>query len=129
MTDITGIVLPRDVARHLAAFAINELLTADEGCCPKCCGPCWSLKKLIDEGKLDQVVKSDDTGDYYDWQDADTGKVRVEKIVAQWELGKKHLGCEDMHEGGEVVGLEDVPTPPRPVCMIPDCGCNGYAHA
>lgn len=120
MTDITGIVLPKEAVRHLVSFAINELLSSDEHCCKECCGPCSALQQLIDEGLLEKAVWPPTPEDAYDWFDLEAGKVNVGLITARWSS----VGCICQEEDEED---EAAPTA-RAVCMIPDCGCSGYAH-
>lgn len=66
-----------------------------------CCGPCFGLKKLMDEGRLDEVVKPPTPGDAYDWQDRETGKVHVEQLTEAWDRGARLNNCVGDHEETE----------------------------
>lgn len=90
-------MMPDDAARHLVSFAVNMLLAEEDGCCPKCCGPCYALVELREAGLLDEVAMPPTPGDAYDWFDVGAGKVRVELLEAAWVRGEG-LVCHGLHD-------------------------------
>jgi hypothetical protein len=74
----------------LVIHAINGLYQDDqeEGCCPKCCGPCLALKLLLDDGQLDDAVRIHADG--YDWWDERVGMVKRSLFDNGWRMTACH---------------------------------------
>lgn len=80
----------RDAVAWLAVHALNELYIADqeEGCCPKCCGPCRALDLMREDGSLDWLVRKQ--GDGNDWWDPDRRMVDPKLFGRAWRRTDCH---------------------------------------
>lgn len=97
----------------LAAFAINMVMDErnDEnmGCCPLCCAPCVSLKRLQEIGapvgnwvNLASGQEWGDTDGLYSWQ-LPNGDVNWDMVTERWDMVDCHEGMED----GDQLGAAD----------------------
>lgn len=93
------VTLPAEEAGQLARFALDMLFMGDqeEGCCPRCCAPCWALQQLLDAGRLDALIapiaKADGwTDDKIAWWDG--RQVRRDFLARAWRM-------TECHEGGD----------------------------
>ena len=81
-----GLAVAQMVAGH-----INILLSQEEGCCPKCCGPCAALAYFRNDEMADEALsvwlEAWDLN--WDWCTQD-GHVRWADIEAKWTMEECH---------------------------------------
>ncbi|WP_431881695.1 hypothetical protein [Micromonospora chalcea] len=89
------------VERDVIAMLIDAELThlwlteRDEGCCPECCAPCAALKRLLELGQLDDLIRS--RAGRNDWWDADNDQVDRVWLAAAWR--RTDCGGQHQNEG------------------------------
>ncbi len=73
--------------------ATPEQLADHQGCCPQCCGPCGTIRELLDAGELDIWARGDwDLVHTAAWFDPDQRIVRRDWLTAAW-ANADDLGC------------------------------------
>ncbi|MEV2239594.1 hypothetical protein [Micromonospora sp. NPDC049891] len=88
-----AVTMPADVAMFLTAGHLNHLHAAgqDLGCCPVCCGPCLALKKLLDAGQLDDIVREYASwGGGWECWDEQAGQVDRVWLAGAWRMTDCH---------------------------------------
>jgi hypothetical protein len=75
------------VAGHLDILHGKE---QDVGCCPRCCGPCSALKRLLDEGQLDQIVWAYGVQRRVEWWDEKAARVDRDWLASAWRMTACH---------------------------------------
>lgn len=68
-----------------------------DGCCARCCGPCGTLKRLLDTGQLDDIARPYRDG--WLWWDKTRDQVHRAGLAAVWAAEKCGL-----HDGEESAG-------------------------
>lgn len=65
-----------------------------QGCCPRCCAPCHSLRALAQTGTLDKWVKAWNPDRVQDmaWWDAEKDQVSRKFLLDSWAK-RDELGC------------------------------------
>lgn len=84
-----------EAAGWLAAHALNDVSRADgdEGCCRRCCAPCWAIYRLLQDGQLDALVRP--VADGYDWWDEAAGRVDRELLDRAWRMTDCHPATDE----------------------------------
>jgi hypothetical protein len=73
-----------------------------EGCCPRCCAPCAALKRLLDDGQLDELLTHAPAAVNSEWWAVDhlgRGGVDREWLEKAWQLTACHCDGEDGASG------------------------------
>lgn len=83
------------IAERLAGAHLDVLWYADGdgGCCPKCCNPCSALRRLLDAGQLDDIVRDYAPGS--DWWNASAGRIDRAWLAVAWRMTDCHSGDRD----------------------------------
>lgn len=87
------VTIAAEDAMWLAAGHLNNLAwqgheESDEddmqGCCTRCCGPCGALKRMLDAGQLDDILRPY-TVDGWDWWNAAEDRLDRDALAKAWD--------------------------------------------
>lgn len=99
METVNHVMVEKQVLLGLVIANINhlngELVEDEDGdiitCCYECCHPCSSIKKLLDDGELDQLLREE--GPNWVWWDVENKRVSRAYLRNGWLMTNRHPEC------------------------------------